>query len=188
MATVTGAKSNKVPVIWRIVGIPDPPPELTMLLNPGNLDTSYTHLVNETRTLGGFLQEYWGEQLTSLSASGRSAMFYGTGGISNKESKLSTAYENFKRLVNIYRNNGKSYQPVHRTAAQYRNPNRITAVGTVIMTYHEKEYEGFFDSFSIRELAERPFYFEYDLSFRVTRVLGDLVVESGTFTRAVRNG
>ena len=135
-----GAKTNKQAIVWRIDGIQNPPPDLIMFINPTNLDLSYTQLVNETRTLGGFVQEFWGEQLTTLSASGQTAMFYNDGGITNKDARISESYQNFIRLVNIYKNNGKDYSDEKITLAQITNPNKIVSLGTVVMIYVNKEY------------------------------------------------
>ena len=178
-----GIRKNKRPIVWRIEGLSETPPELTMLINYANLDQSYTSLITETRTLGGFVSEFWGEQLSILSASGQTAMFYNDGGITNRDVKLSEAYNNFIRLVNIYKNNGKDYSDEKITLASKANPNRIVSFGTIVMTFIDKEYEGFFESFAIKELADKPFNFEYDFSFKVTRTIGDFIVQGGTFIR-----
>jgi len=175
-----GIKKNKRAIIWRIEGLEDTPPELVMFINPESIDSTFTPLVSETRTLGGFIQEFWGEQLTSLSASGKVAMFYDDGGITNKNARLSESYQNFVRLLNIYKNNGKDYSDTQQ------NPNRITSFGAVIMIYMDKEYEGFFESFNFKELAEKPFSLEYDFSFKVTRTIGDLIVSGSNFVRESR--
>jgi len=176
----TGAKQNKQALIWRIEGTQEIIPDLTMLINPQNLDTSYTPLITETRTLGGFVQEFWGEQLTSISASGRTAMFYSDNGLTVADAKDTDAYHNFIRLVNIYRNNGKIYSPTST------NANRISAIGTIILTYSEKQFEGFFQSFTVKELPEKPFTLDYDFAFKITRTLGQIVVENGNFIRVTK--
>jgi hypothetical protein len=175
-----GSKQNKQALIWRIDGLPEIIPDLTMLINPQNLDISYMPLITETRTLGGFIQEFWGDQLTSISAAGRTAMFYSDTGITVAEAKASEAYHNFIRLVNIYKNNGKVY------TASATNVNRISAVGVVILTYAERQYEGFFDSFEIKELPDRPFTLDYDFTFKVLRMLGHIVIQNGNFVRVTK--
>jgi hypothetical protein len=184
MAIITGIKPNKAAIVWRIEDITDPPPELTMLINPGNLDTSYTQLINETRTLGGFVQEFWGEQLTTLSSSGRTALSYGVGGLSNTDARQSSAYENFVRLVDIYRCNGKDYKTLKTFVSDAKNPDRIMNLGTVVMSYEGIEYAGYFENFSVRELGDKPFYFEYDFSFKVMNITGDLLVQSKNYVKS----
>jgi hypothetical protein len=175
-----GAKQNKQALIWRIEGLKEIVPDLTMFINPQNLDVAYTQLVTETRTLGGFIQEFWGEQITSISASGRTAMFYGDNGLTVKDAKTTEAYQNFIRLVNIYKSNGKEYTPT------VSNLNRISSVGVVILTYAERQYEGSFDSFNIKELAEKPFTLDYDFTFKVFRMLGNIVIQNGNFVRVTK--
>ena len=179
---------NKHLISWRIEGLRDTPPEFTLIVNPVNLDISYTQLVNETRTMGGFLQEYWGEQLTTLSAAGRTAMFFGSEGLTNYESRDSEAYQNFIRLLNLYKCNGKEYidETQRQTLATKANPDRIVGFARVIMIYMNKEYEGYFESFTYKEMAEKPFYIEYDFSFKVNKIIGDLIVQDGNYL--VSNG
>lgn len=174
-----GVKKNKQAIVWRIDAIPEPPPPLTMLVNPANLDIQYQQLVNETRTKGGFAQEFWGEQISNLSASGITGMAYNDGGITNAELKDSEAYENFINLLNFYKNNSRVYDS--------KIPTKITRVGIVIMTYFGKEYEGYFDSFNWKESAEKQYTYEYDLSFKVEKIRGDLIVKSAAFIRDEKN-
>ena len=184
MNTIIGAKPNKIPIVWRIDDIANPPPELTMLVNPGNLDATYTQMINETRTLGGFIQEFWGEQLTTLSSSGRTALTYGLDGLSNADARQSSAYENFSRLVDVYRCNGKDYTALNTFVKQTNDIDRITNLGAVVMSFQKVEYSGYFDSFTVREIGEKPFYFEYDFSFKVIRIIGDLLVQSKNYVKS----
>lgn len=177
-----GIKKNKRAIVWRIEGLKESPPELIMFINPANIDITYSSLVTETRTLGGFVQEFWGEQLTSLSAAGQTAMFYSNKGITNKDVRLSESYQNFIRLVNVYKNNGKDYSD-KKLLAKNVNPNRIVSFGTVIMNYISKEYHGYFENFSIKELSEKPFNLEYDFSFKVIKTVGDFIVQDSSFVR-----
>jgi len=51
-------------------------PDVILLVNPASLDWSLTNTVQETRTRGGFMQEFWGSELDTLSASGTTATAY----------------------------------------------------------------------------------------------------------------
>lgn len=175
-----GIKRNKNAIVWRIEGLRETPPELTMLVNPTNLTLNYQPLINETRTRGGFIQEFWGEQLTSLSATGRTAMFYDDDGITNRNSRATESYAEFIRLVNIYKNNGKDYTN-ETTLASKANPNRISSYGSVIMTYMNSQHKGYFENFVFKEDATKPFYFEYDFNFKIISTIGEFIVEDGRF-------
>lgn len=51
-------------------------PDVILLVNPSNLDWSLANTVQDTRTRGGFMQEFWGSELDTLSASGTTAAAY----------------------------------------------------------------------------------------------------------------
>ena len=168
-------KLNQVPISWSIKGNDASIPSLTMLINPSSLETQYNSLISETRTLGGFVHEYWGEQLTSLSASGSTAMFVNDFGLTN-ESRTTEAYQYFISLLNIYKNNGKSYYKTYITNASLRNPNRITDLSFVSMIFDGKEFQGRFESFDYAETAGKPFTLDYNFSFKVFNIVGQLTL------------
>jgi hypothetical protein len=173
------ARQNPVPISWSIKGAANVP-SLTMLVNPANLDTSYTPLITETRTLGGFIHEFWGEQLTTLSASGKTALFFDDDGLTNKNSRSTESYQYFMTLLNLYKNNGKGYYTSFKTGsdspvALRANPTKITSLGVVSMVFDKKQYDGYFESFTYTEDATTPFNLEYSLVFKAMRILGQLV-------------
>jgi len=167
------AKQAPVPISWTIKGDANVP-SLTMLVNPANLDITFSPLINETRTLGGFIHEFWGEQLTSLSATGRTAMFVDSEkGITNKEARYTESYQYFMSLLNIYKNNGKGYFKNFDTNATKANPTKIASLGIVSMYYDLKQYDGYFETFTYTESADKPFSLEYSLAFRAVRIRGN---------------
>jgi len=85
------------------------------------------------------------------------------------------------RLLNIYKNNGREYVTTPKNPEQYRNPNKITGFQGVLLEYQEKQYEGFFENFTFKETADKPFTLEYSLAFKVTRTIGNLRVSNGRF-------
>ena len=157
---------------WSIEGSSQKIPSLTMLINPDSLVTTYTPLITETRTLGGFVHEYWGEQLTSLTASGKTAMFIDEGGLSNKNSRDTESYQYFISLLNIYKNNGKDYYQNFKSVASQRNSNRITNLGYVNLYFDGKQFLGYFESFDYEEDALKPFTLDYNFTFKVFKTIG----------------
>lgn len=159
-----GTVRNKKPIIWQIRDIPDKYklPDLAMNINPESLSSSYKQLIKRKRTLGGFLEEHWGEELDSLSLSGRSATFFGELGLTNKARRDTDAYREFQKLTSIYRNNGTLYDEKTGT---------IVAQGSVIMIYDSVVYRGYFESFEINEIADKQFNLQYSLSFKVSQEL-----------------
>jgi len=161
-AVQSGNVKNKKSVIWQIDGIPDKykVPDLIMKINPSNLSSNYSQLINRKRTLGGFIEEHWGEQLDSISASGKTGQFVNKLGLTNFTRRDTAAYNDFQNLIAIYRNNGVLYDSF---------TNRIIAQGSVVMNYDSNIYKGYFENFTITESADKPFELNYDFSFKVTQ-------------------
>ena len=153
---------NKKLIIWQIKGLPDKYtlPDLTMKINPKNLDAQYTQLINRKRTFGGFIEEHWGEQLDSLSAGGQTSQFYGPTGLTNESRRDTDGFKNFEKFVAIYRNNGTLY---------HEKTGKIISQGFVVMNYDNAIYNGYFESFNITENDQKPFELEYDFTFKVTK-------------------
>ena len=152
---------NRKLIVWQVTGIPDKlkVPDLTMSINPQNLDASYTQLINRKRTLGGFIEEHWGEQLDSLSASGITRQFYGASGLTNENRRDSDGYKQFDNFVVIYRNNASVYDD---------KTGKVIAQGSIVMNYDSAIYNGYFETLSITEESGKPFNLSYNFTFKVT--------------------
>jgi len=157
-----GTVRNRKSIIWQINGLPDrfKIPDFVMKINPQNLNSTYTQLINRKRTLGGFIEEHWGEQLDTLSASGRTGGFFGAVGLTNKDRRTTDNFQQFERLIAIYRNNGTLYD---------EQTGKIMAQGSVVMNYDSSIYNGYFESFAINEVSDKQFDLAYDFSFKVLR-------------------
>jgi len=158
----SGTIVNRKAIIWQVTGLPSTLqiPDLIMKINPKNLSSKYTQLINRKRTLAGFIEEHWGEQLDSLSAGGQTGQFFGPIGLTDDRRRDTDAYDRFRQLVAIYRNNGSVYDT--RTG-------KIIAQGAVVMNYDNCVYAGYFESFTIIDSADRPFSLNYDFAFKVVR-------------------
>jgi hypothetical protein len=166
------AKQNPVPISWSVVSDAKIP-SLTMLVNPSNLDIAYSPLITETRTLGGFVHEFWGEQLTSLNASGKTAMFLDENGLTNKNSRSTESFQYFMSLLNIYKNNGKGYySTTDKSMPAIYNPTKISSLGIVSMFFDKRQYDGYFETFTYTEDASMPFNLEYSFTFKVLKITG----------------
>lgn len=170
------ARQSPVPISWSIKGDASVP-SLTMLVNPANLETTYQPLITESRTLGGFVHEYWGEQLTTLSASGKTAMFVDSEkGLTSKDSNKTESYQYFMSLLNIYKNNGKGYFKTFDTNTTKANPTKIASLGIVSMIFDKRQYDGYFESFTYTEDSSSPFNLEYSLTFKAMKIIGQLSI------------
>jgi hypothetical protein len=155
---------NRKPLIWQIRDIPNKYqlPDLTMSINPQSLSSDYKQLLNRKRTIGGFVEEHWGEELDTLSSSGRTATFYGPLGLTNYARRDTQGFLEFQKFVNIYRNNGTLFD---------EKTSLIVAQGSVILNYDSAVYRGYFESLSITESGDKPFDLQYEFSFKITQEL-----------------
>jgi len=144
-------------------------PTLTMDINPSEMTTSYKQTITRTRTIGGFVEEHWPESLDSISASGRTAMFYNmpTIGLTVLSANDSIAHQNFYKLVTMYKNNGRIYDS---------KTEKLYGVGRVRMFFNEKIYEGHFTSFNTKDTSDSPFTLDYDFVFEIERTIGEMVI------------
>ena len=181
-------------------------PDVILLVNPANLDWSLTNTVQETRTRGGFMQEFWGSELDTLSASGTTAVAYVAsfdptvattagkrqgGGLTIRDLRSDSAgYRNLRRLVDVYRSNGIIYGM--RAMGNYAVGNgpekpafrkALLYGGYVNIFYDGITYRGFFENFEIRETGEAPYWLEWNFTFKVESHVGqDLkMYDSGKF-------
>lgn len=71
-------------------------PIVEMYINPENIQTGYKKVISKQRTKGGYVVQYWGEELTTLNIRGTT----GTSGI-----------EGINVLLNVYRNEQIAFDP-----------------------------------------------------------------------------
>jgi hypothetical protein len=125
-------------------------PPLYMQVNPESFKTAYRKLINRYQTFAAFVEEYWGDELDTVSCNAS------TGGFVLEDVGLSTlgrsytkSFYNFQDILDVYRNNGNVYS----------NDGRVLRKGDVIIYFDECTYFGLFESFNYTEDAEKPFRF-----------------------------
>ena len=175
--------SGKRPVVFDIVG-PDRvtsllPEDLRMVLhvNPATMSITYQKVIEYTQTLGGYVEQYFGDGPAEVSFSGSSGGFMrlGTGLTSvtgpgpvnhlvrspaqslGGTRRETIAYDKLLDLLALYKSNG----------AVYDSNGQIYAQGLVKMHFDGVQWYGTFGSFSVTESAEKPFMFEFTASFTV---------------------
>jgi len=170
-------------------------PIVEMYVNPEEVKATYAKQVSETRTKGGWLLQYWGEEITGLTLSGTT----GSSGI-----------EGINVLYDVYRNEQFMFDPYALLLAAERdreeqsrwddflglelftgsltnlfNPNQkgpaITAspkptlaslAFTVELFWSGETYRGYFKDFSITESSQNIGLFTYNITFRVLQRRG----------------
>jgi len=141
-------------------------PPLVLLVNPSDMTVTARKAVEPRLAKGGWVVEHWGEELDTLSVSGRTGafvvgnLFESRSGLTRIYARNSAAYQNLMALYLIYKNNGYNYET-------HYDRRRINSVGTVNITYDWTTYKGSFRSFSITEDANSPFQFSYNFEFVV---------------------
>ena len=179
------------PVIFDIVS-PDGetsllPDDMKMVLhvNPNSMQISRSKLIERIQTLGGWVEQHWGDAPTEItlemSTGGFMRLYTGltssTGMNSDVANKVkpssmapmveqgnsarreTIAYDKYLDLLALFHNNG----------AIYDAEGRIVMTGQIKLTFDGHNYFGWFSSFSVSESAEQPYMFKLSASFQVQR-------------------
>lgn len=146
---------------------------IKMHIPPEELNFNYNQQLTKNKVRNGWNIESWGEDLVTIEASGSSGIFYISDlGITRLNAPQSYGYRELMEVLQFYRNNGMSYDPVSGT---------IYVIGEVIIAYDGKEYSGSFDSFDIRESVDNPYRFTYQFTFVARTELGSNARVRGHF-------
>ena len=161
---------------------------IQMYLNPQNFVVSDSKQIAETRTKGGFVIQYWGENLSQLSISGTTG---------------SSGVKGINVLRDIYRSENRAFDLIAKQQLQdidyvrtsveapgtlagqlkdaskrirERNfllrPSLASLAASVVLFYQGIQYRGFFKDFSVTEGVQDLGLFNYQMSFVATDVRG----------------
>ncbi|MDD5649715.1 MAG: hypothetical protein PHF86_04745 [Candidatus Nanoarchaeia archaeon] len=186
---ITVKRTNVKPMVFELE-INDPPPPLTLLINPSTLENKSVSKILEQRVrwTGGnipYIFQVHHDELDVLISSGKSAMFFSNEkGLTRIERIKTAGYENIEKLIAIYRNNGTNRNTKPNGSI---NPCTIETIGRVILSYNEFIYRGHFTSFSVSENESMPFNIDFNFEYKVTqtfdinRVNVESVLRGSTF-------
>jgi hypothetical protein len=161
-------------------------PVIQMYVNPKQIQYNYKKDVPSTRTRGGFVVQYFGPQLPTLSIQGTT----GTSGI-----------EGINVLYDLYRYEQLAFDPyaLYMASENYKSAQGLPDASQVIgflsgaasnpvanmtppsladlafrveMFYAGEVYRGFFTDFSVTESADNLGLFDYTMGFTVTQKRG----------------
>lgn len=161
-----------------------------MYINPENFVVSESKLITPTRTKGGYVIQYWGDNLTKLTLSGTT----GSSGIKgiqvlrdvyraeNKAFELVAAtqindFVNLMEGVNI-NDAGITGAVFNEAAKQIRERNFILRPSlaslalSILLFYQGVQYRGFFTEFTMTESVGKLGLFDYSMAFTVTEIRG----------------
>ena len=138
------------------------PHSLVMHVNPANFNESFTKKVERIQTRGGWVEQHWGDDLTEISADGSTGAFMNIyTGLASILRRRTIAWDRFRDLHDLFRNNGSLYDP----------SGAIVLQGAVMLMYDRGTYIGTFRSFEFEETADAPFTFHVSWNFKVTKVI-----------------
>lgn len=151
---------------------------IEMYINPQSIQIENRKMITERRTKGGFIAQYWGEELGSINITGNT----GLGGI-EAINALMDVYRSeqlalLKMVMAETRNAGTDSGD---TDAVQQNPafvglKRRQTLGqlaaSVIMWYQGQGHRGYFTNFQYNEATEQLGIFSYILGMKITQVIG----------------
>jgi len=160
-----------------------------MYINPENFQVRESKQISSVRTKGGFVMQYWGDNLTQLTLSGTT----GSSGIrgiqalrdiyraENKAFEL-VAITQTRDLVDAIQNGfdlntaGDALRTVSEKLSE-RNfilrPSLASLALSVMLFYQGVQYRGFFTEFSMTESISKLGLFDYNMTFMVTETRGN---------------
>jgi hypothetical protein len=135
------------------------PEALYLHVNPASLTPTFAEDVQRIQTLGGWVEQHWGQVLTDLSASGSSGAFLNvhTGLTSGPLRRETIAYDKYLDMLALFHNNGSIYDAT----------GKIVFQGSIKITFDGGVYLGWFQAFNVQEAAEKPYQFDLSAEFTV---------------------
>ncbi len=160
-------RKGRIPMAFQVTSPVDPsklllPHALVMHANPGSFSEQHLKKIERTQTRGGWVEQHWGDDLTSISASGSTGAFMNLyTGLSSVVRQRTIAWDRYRDLYDLYRHNGSVYDPFGNVVLQ----------GRLMLMYDRNSYIGTFRSFEVEETADAPFVFNISWEFKVEQVL-----------------
>jgi len=166
LASIPSAKGlrNRIPLLFQVLSIDDETPLLPeamfLHVNPKSMGLTYTKNVERFQTRGGWQEQHFGEQLTSINVDVSTGAFINVeSGLAVSNRRETIAYEKFEHLKQLFHNNGLVYDT--NGTVQYRGKIRLMFEGGV--------FDGSFRDFSVAESASSPFQFTASFTFKVEK-------------------
>lgn len=138
------------------------PHALVMHVNPANMTISSNQKVERIQTRGGWVEQFWGDELDEISCDGTTGAFMNLyTGLSSIVRQQTIAWDRYRDLYDLFHNNGSLYDP-------YGN---IVLQGSIMLMYDRGIYLGTFRSFEVEETDATPFSFNLSWTFKVEQTL-----------------
>lgn len=160
-----------------------------MYINPQNFDVRDTKQISYNRTKGGYVVQYWGQNLSELSLRGTTGssgvqginVLYDIYNAENRAFELVAATQANDLVQSLSDSNlgENGFGEVVTTYAQVlrdRNfilrPSLAALATSILLFYQGIQYKGFFTSFNVTESTQNLGLFDYDMTFISTEKRG----------------
>jgi hypothetical protein len=138
------------------------PHALVMHVNPQNYSEQHTKKIERIQTRGGWVEQHWGDELTEITCDGSTGAFMNIyTGLSSLLRQRTIAWDRYRDLHDLFRNNGSLYDP-------YGN---IVLQGNIMLMYDRGTYLGGFRTWEVEETDDQPFAFKVSWTFKVENEL-----------------
>lgn len=147
--------------------------KLVLHVNPSTMSFQYQRTVERIQTKGGFVEQHWGEAPMTISfemaTGGFMRLYTGLSNITGPTSaggydaggtrRDTIAYDKYLDMLALFHNNG----------AVYDTAGKIAFVGCIRILFDGHLFDGWFNTFSVTEAAEKPYQFNMSAAFTVKR-------------------
>lgn len=175
--------SHAIPVAFQVTSPYDPrrallPHALVMHMNPSSFQESFNKKIERIQTRGGFVEQHWGDELGEISCDASTGAFINLyTGLSSVVRQRTIAWDRYRDLYDLYRNNGSVYDPY----------GAIVLQGNVMLMYDRGTYIGGFRNFSVEETDDSPFVFKLSFTFKVEKTIYQVPVNGFELTTRTPN-
>lgn len=138
------------------------PHALVLHVNPSSFQLTHQKVVERIQTRGGWVEQHWGDQLDEVRCEGSTGAFMNIyTGLASVLRQRTIAWDRFRDLHDLYRNNGSVYDP----------SGSIVLQGQIMLMYDRGVYTGTFRTFEFEETADSPFAFRLSWAFKVEHTI-----------------
>jgi hypothetical protein len=160
-------RKNYIPLAFQVTSPYDVnkvllPHALISHVNPSNFSESFNKKVERAPTRGGYVEWHWSDDLTEISVDQSTGAFINLyTGLSSVLRQRTIAWDRYRDLYDLYRNNGSVYNP----------EGAIVLQGWILLMFDRGTYIGTFRNFSVEETDDSPFAFKLSWTFKVERII-----------------
>jgi hypothetical protein len=142
---------------------------IEMYINPQNINFASRKEINRIRTKGGYIAQYWGEDLDTITITGTT----GDSGIEGIN-VMRDIYRSEQLALNriVTQNGVGSSLTTAGGIEDKRRQSLMQLAASVIMWYQGQGYRGYFTDMSYTESVDKLGLFDYTLTFMVVEMLG----------------